>query len=1463
MEKMRPQKQLLQFVMLALLSLVAVVMTANDSFAALQCYQCHGNGTNDALPLDTPVGSAPAYRNISTGAVKGNHQTHLNGLNITAANQNMCARCHNNSGYTSSHRNGQITLTKSINASPQTTGYTGDMTDGGSFLFKNQTTVPTLGTCSSVNCHFERVTPAWGSAPASVTCATCHDAVPTSASHNKHTAQYGGASACVRCHPNNTTFQHATSAGNVGSKIHLTGMTGTYSGAANLYLPSQTPVYGSCSTNNCHSSGQGSTGTATGITYTSATWDGTVGCASCHKNMDTDATSPGDHVVHAQTRGIACATCHTGYTESAAAPLTHVDGNVNLSFSGKAAGTVYSQGASSALGNGFGTCSTSACHSSGQGTTGLSTGLTYGAVPTWGGTVTCASCHKNMDIDATATGDHVVHAQTKGFACATCHNGYTETTSAPLTHVDGNVDLSFSGAATGTVYSQGNNGPLGNGFGTCSTSACHSSGQGPAGTSAGLTYGTVTWGGTITCAGCHKNMDTDATATGDHVVHAQTRNIACATCHTGYTETTAAVPTHVDNNVNVGFGGIAAGTVYSQGAAGVLGNGYGSCATAYCHSSGQGSTGTATGITYATITWGSGVTSCASCHKNMDSDATATGDHVVHAQTRNIACATCHTGYTEAAAAAATHADGNINLSFSGKAAGTVYSQGVSSVPTNGFGTCSTSACHSSGQGTTGLSTGVTFGVATWGQAITCGSCHVDMYTNATGTGDHVKHAQTRAISCATCHNGYTETSAIPATHVDGNVNLSFTGTGAGTIYSQGTAGVLGNGFGTCTASTCHSSGQGSTGTSVGISFGTATWGATIGCGACHRNFDSDAAATGDHVVHAQTRAIACATCHASYTETTAVPVTHVDTKVDVNFTGKAVGTVYSQGTSSVLGNGFGTCSTSACHSSGQGTTGLSTGLTYGVATWGQSLTCASCHKNMDSDATATGDHVVHAQTRNIACAICHSGYTETTSVPTTHVDGNVNLTFTGKAVGTVYSQGTAGALGNGFGTCSTSACHSSGQGTTGLSTGLTYGSVPTWGGTVTCASCHKNMDTDATATGDHVVHAQTRNIACDTCHGGYTESTSTAATHVDGNVNLTFTGSATGTVYSQGTAGALGNGFGTCTTSACHSSGQGTTGLSTGLTYGTITWGGTVTCASCHKNMDSDATATGDHVKHAQGLRNFSCATCHNGYTETTATPASHLDGNVNLSISGTLINSGATPITAVYSQGAAGPLGNGFGSCTTNCHNGPGGVFTAPALAWGSTSTCASCHSFPPATAAHASATTAPANCNSCHSNMNAGGTVTTATFSQPAKHMDQIVDAGCSMCHGYPPVRTMAGRGTNASYSSARIQNYSGGGGVHDVAGHLSPSLKESQNLFFTPCLTCHPNSQHNQASATFGAFSTQFVQVVVDPQFKFDKNRPIVYTAKQSGTGKTSGTCNNVACHMQKSPIWSTETYTQRH
>jgi predicted CxxxxCH...CXXCH cytochrome family protein len=270
----------------------------------------------------------------------------------------------------------------------------------------------------------------------------------------------------------------------------------------------------------------------------------------------------------------------------------------------------------------------------------------------------------------------------------------------------------------------------------------------------------------------------------------------------------------------------------------------------------------------------------------------------------------------------------------------------------------------------------------------------------------------------------------------------------------------------------------------------------------------------------------------------------------------------------------------------------------------------------------------------------------------------------------------------------------------------------------------------------------------------------------------------------------------------------------------------------------------TGSHTKHVAHT-NVGCASCH-----TNPGATGHVSNTIDVSVGG-------------YPAGKA--KSTPYSNCSNiSCHNGGNGVgaFVATPKTWGTALDCAGCHGYPPVNTNHTGVVAG--TCNGCHDNVVPGGTQSATSFVDLQKHLNGTVEGGrCDSCHGYPPVQSMAGLGVNANYSSAKLQNYSGGGGVHNVAGHLAlttkPSLAGTDK--FSPCLTCHPKGvTHNQGASTF---LTANVQVVVDTQFKFDKNRPIVYNAKQSGTGKTSGTCANVSCHFQKSPIWSTQTYTQGH
>ena len=101
--------------------------------------------------------------------------------------------------------------------------------------------------------------------------------------------------------------------------------------------------------------------------------------------------------------------------------------------------------------------------------------------------------------------------------------------------------------------------------------------------------------------------------------------------------------------------------------------------------------------------------------------------------------------------------------------------------------------------------------------------------------------------------------------------------------------------------------------------------------------------------------------------------------------------------------------------------------------------------------------------------------------------------------------------------------------------------------------------------------------------------------------------------------------------------------------------------------------------------------------------------------------------------------------------------------------TNSCNNCHSFPPATTAHATATTSPLNCSTCHAYTGMGG----------ATHNNGFVDLTnmtCSSCHGNPP-------------SSQTI--------------HTSGTVKYLHNqvtVTYTDCSQCHETPATYAATAT---------------------------------------------------------------
>lgn len=552
---------LLQSILFVLI-LLGLSLNLEDAYAGtLDCSGCHGQGSADWRPLDSTDG----FRHITSGSFKGNHSTHM----AATTASNSCVMCHGDvTGYSSDHRNGQISMAANINTSPKPAAYSNKG------LFFNQTSVPVTGTCSNVNCHFETTTPVWGSAPVDTTCSTCHLAQPSSGSHTTHETKYGGTASCIKCHAARTTFQHATSAGNAGRTIDLTSLAGTYTGSNYNYLPSQsgTRNFGTCSTLYCHSSGQGTTANDAAPVYaaTPPVWGGSAACGSCHA---TTTMATGSHSNHLAL-DTNCGTCHTGASATAYGTAAHVNQLIDVAGS-------YTKGG--APGNGYGTCSTAICHGPQS--------------PIWGANTanaTCTKCHgkptltnyssasawqaapgyaasgtdlagetgtfiNGVSSDA-QVGAHDAHLRsinnytTRNVLCVDCH-----AVPASSFHANGATNYTWSNLAknVGTVGAVNTRGPLAPGYATstCSTNYCHG------GVLNGGSDTTPVWNDTAyltayskdvtNCGKCHgapPTVTTGFTLGYDH--NGVSISTACLGCH-GHEGNGA---THIDGNLQAAGG---------------------------------------------------------------------------------------------------------------------------------------------------------------------------------------------------------------------------------------------------------------------------------------------------------------------------------------------------------------------------------------------------------------------------------------------------------------------------------------------------------------------------------------------------------------------------------------------------------------------------------------------------------------------------------------------------------------------------------------------------------------------------------------------------------------------------------------------------------------------------------------------------------------------------------------------
>jgi predicted CxxxxCH...CXXCH cytochrome family protein len=588
----------------------------------------------------------------------------------------------------------------------------------------------------------------------------------------------------------------------------------------------------------------------------------------------------------------------------------------------------------------------------------------------------------------------------RSFGCSECHtatvSGNTTLSSFP-NHVNKLLNVKFNNAAS---LNRDSDGPLYNSVSTtatptgatktpgaagytCSNVYCHSIGNLDFTTKAlvtagGTSFRTPAWspvGGGLSCDACHgdgagKTYPTYAsgpagsTTANSHGKHVVSANQTCNMCHattTISTTTTAASMTlvtggaHLNRTEDVVFATIGTKTGSYNGAGKT-------CSATYCH-------GTA-----ASVAWG-GTTDCASCHdasSALSTGATNSNRHWVHYEsaatatvitTANSAtagsyvygCGNCHD------AAQIGHATGpagtvyaevkfNIVLSSGTTTTSGTYSVGTSTLTdTRGYvysqnGTCSNLYCHSNGAP---FGTVYTTRTVTWNQAVgvspnDCSVCHGGRVGSTTpiSSNRHDTHVVSYSMGCEKCHQATTTTGTTitnKANHVDGTKDVSLL-----SILVSTTPYDLVNHR--CSNIYCHS--QGTSGTTFNASYSIASasivaWnGAQLACDACHTGgtsagptYTSGSPKANSHPAHVTTTTGVCETCHFA-TTTTGTSITNFANHADKNYDILASGGAVSFLTPTV-GNFTTptTCSNISCHG-GAGTS----------ATWGNKLTCASCH---------------------------------------------------------------------------------------------------------------------------------------------------------------------------------------------------------------------------------------------------------------------------------------------------------------------------------------------------------------------------------------------------------------------------------------------------------------------------------------------------------------------------------------
>jgi predicted CxxxxCH...CXXCH cytochrome family protein len=896
-----------------------------------------------------------------------------------------------------------------------------------------------------------------------------------------------------------------------------------------------------------------------------------------------------------------------------------------------------------------------------------------------------------------------------------------------------------------------------------------------------------------------------------------------------------------------------------------------------------------------------GQLSCARCHDVMNyrGNASRGNDYLRDSNANDHMCLDCHRTWDKTSTTYGTHP---VNINYAAKAAGNpnLRSTPLNSNPanptsdlnarmarTNGLLVCST--CHGvhytdSNSATFDNRTSAIFGRlstsagfilrtdlrgSTANAVNICTNCHINKTAH---------NAANQNIQCADCHGGHVDTGINGDTanvkvvrrymnyssYRGRNPQVFFTVTGNQAVYKNAAS------TGVCQA--CHqvpASGTAANGKTYPTEHDVAT-GTKATCGGCHSHTSSSGSFSGGctncHGFPPQTNTVGgpngkvsagapdesatkhkkhydlgykCLECHYTSDATR-----HMNGNLNDVFV-SGTGIAYTGGANPVYTPGSNTCANVYCHSTGRPNGVLAFKSTFNWS--GAAATCNSCHDASPS----TNVHQQHLVGAGLGCRNCHS---ETVADNSTiensakHANGSKDVRF--------YSATlpiTGGTIAGG--SCSTVYCHSDGQGNF---------SAPVWATTPTnnCGVCH---GASGKTSGSHQQHldvgvtygprlnqfgaptsSPVQATSCNYCHnypnghlnGSFQEpQTCATACHPD-NVNQSSPtwGDITRLAceschapnasyinkyapYKANFAGSRHGATKTCTD--CHDQNSAHIGV-VGGTKRLLLPNDNNLCASCHKDAGMAAqfrNVTG-HFLARGGQPVMNCQVCHDPHATTNTAM-----------IRSTIAFNNSTAWVINFTNRTTGFVDN-----TTN------------------RGLCQVCH-----TSTNHYRAGVPDNhmagqkCTTCHPHKGSSGL---GAF--------KPVGGTCDGCHGYPPaprVTTSAVTfGIQGSWSSARFEDYSGGGGAHLVAAHIKKDAKPSEA--WANCGVCHNGGQsHSMTLPLNNTSNVENVTVSVDKKYKFSNNSQfITYTGAKTVDDPSlykSGSCFNVSCHFKSSPRWSME------